>query len=83
MNRNNRESALHRAKAAAHSLKTKIGAGSLIAFSALPAFAQSGPDVSGIEAELDTYKTAVIALVISFAVVLWAIKAAGLLKPRG
>lgn len=60
----------------------KVGTASLIAFSSLPAFAQSGPDVSAIEAEFDTYKVAVIGLVIAFAVVLWAIKATGLLKPR-
>ena len=46
-------------------------------------FAQSAPDTAAIEAELTTYKTAVVALVIAFAVVLWAVKAAGLLKPRG
>lgn len=46
------------------------------------AMAQTGPDVSSIEAEFDTYKAAVVGLVIAFAVVLWAIKGAGLLKPR-
>lgn len=46
------------------------------------AMAQGGPDVSAIEAEFDTYKVAVVGLVIAFAVVLWAVRAAGLLKPR-
>lgn len=46
------------------------------------AMAQTGPDVSSIQSEFDTYKTAVVGLVIAFAVVLWAIKGAGLLKPR-
>jgi len=47
------------------------------------AFAQSTPpDTSGILAEFSTYKVAVIGLVIAFAVVLWAIRAANLLKPR-
>lgn len=46
------------------------------------AMAQTGPDVSSITTELTTYKTAVVGLVIAFAVVLWAIKGAGLLKPR-
>lgn len=52
------------------------------ALAAIPAFAQTGPDVSAIESEFDTYKVAVVGLVIAFAVVLWAIKASGLLKPR-
>lgn len=81
MNRKNRESMLVRAKASAQSLKTKIGVGSLMAFAALPAFAQA-PDTASIEAEMTLYKTAVVALVIAFAVVLWSIKGAGLLKPR-
>ena len=42
----------------------------------------AAPDVSAIQTEFDTYKVAVVGLVIAFAVVLWAIKAAGLLKPR-
>ncbi len=46
------------------------------------ALAQTGPDVSAIESEFATYKIAVVGLVIAFAVVLWAIKASGLLKPR-
>lgn len=81
MNRKNRESALLRAKAIGQSLKTKIGAGSLLAFSALPAFAQA-PDTSGIEATFDAYKLSVVSLVVAFAVVLWSIRAAGLLQPR-
>ena len=40
------------------------------------------PDTSSITAEFDLYKTAVVGLVIGFAVVLWAIRGAGLLKPR-
>lgn len=47
------------------------------------AMAQTGPDLSAITAELDTYKIAVVGLVIAFAVVLWAKRAAGLLKPGG
>lgn len=54
----------------------------ITAMAAVPAFAQTGPDVSAIESEFDTYKVAVVGLVIAFAVVLWAIKASGLLKPR-
>lgn len=46
------------------------------------AMAQGGPDLSAITTEINQYKTAVVALVIAFAVVLWAIKAAGLAKPR-
>lgn len=46
------------------------------------AMAQSGPDLSSIEAEFTQYKVAVVGLVIAFAVVLWAIKGAGLAKPR-
>lgn len=78
MNRNNKESLLHRTKA-------KIGHLALVGSTALatfPAFAGGGPDTSSITTELGTYKTAVIALVIAFCVVLWAIKGAGLLKPR-
>lgn len=49
----------------------------------MAAMAQTAaPDTSAITAEFDTYKVAVVALVIAFAVVLWAIRAAGLLKPR-
>jgi len=47
------------------------------------AFAQAqAPDTTSILDEFSTYKVAVIGLVIAFAVVLWAIRAANLLKPR-
>lgn len=56
---------------------------SALAFMAGPAFAGGGgPDLSSIVTEINAYKTAVVALVIAFAVVLWAIRAAGLAKPR-
>lgn len=45
------------------------------------AFAQA-PDLTAIETEIGLYKVAVVGLVIAFAVVLWAIRAAGLAKPR-
>ena len=63
--------------------KAQAAVGTAIALSPFAAMAQTAPDVSDIEAEFDTYKVAVIGLVIGFAVVLWAIRAAGLLKPRG
>lgn len=69
------QSAKHYANRAA-----MVAAGSMAVMGS--AMAQAGPDVSSITTELTTYKTAVVGLVIAFAVVLWAIKGAGLLKPR-
>jgi hypothetical protein len=63
-------------KARAYSLM-----GGAMALAPLAAFAQA-PDTSGIEAQFDLYKVAVVGLVIAFAVVLWAIRGAGLLRPR-
>lgn len=83
MNRNNKQSLIHRAKDTARALGAKVATGTaLVGASIGTAMAQTGPDVSAIEAEFDTYKVAVVGLVIAFAVVLWAIKATGLLKPR-
>ena len=62
--------------------KAQAAVGTAIALSPFAAMAQTGPDLSAIESEVDGYKTAVVALVIAFAVVLWAIRAAGLAKPR-
>lgn len=42
----------------------------------------SGVDTSSILAVFDEYKTAAITLLIAFIVVLWALRATGLLKPR-
>lgn len=62
--------------------KVQAVAMTALMLSPMAAFAQSGPNVSAIEAEFSTYKVAVVGLVIAFAVVLWAIRGAGLLKPR-
>lgn len=59
---------------------TKAAVGAM-ALAPAAAFAQA-PDLSSIEDEIGLYKTAVVGLVIAFAVVLWAIRAAGLAKPR-
>lgn len=69
-------------QAAKHYLGRAAAAGTALVASGA-ALAQSGPDTSAIESEFNTYKLAVVGLVIAFAVVLWAIRAAGLLKPRG
>lgn len=63
------------AKAAALGTTLMVTAGS--------ALAQDAPDVSAITTELNTYKIAVVGLVIAFCVVLWAKRGAGLLKPGG
>ena len=62
--------------------KAQAAVGTAIALSPFAAMAQGAPDLSAIEGELDGYKAAVVGLVIAFAVVLWAIRAAGLAKPR-
>lgn len=58
-----------------------MGAGATAMAVAGSAFAQA-PDLAPIETEINAYKVAVVGLVIAFAVVLWAIRAAGLAKPR-
>lgn len=40
-------------------------------------------DTSSITALFDDYKVAAVGLLIAFVVVLWALRATGLLKPRG
>ena len=83
MNRNNKQSLIHRAKDTVRNLGAKVGTGLALTGATIgTAMAQTAPDVSAIEAEFDTYKVAVVGLVIAFAVVLWSIKATGLLKPR-
>lgn len=65
------------------SLRAQVAVGSAIALSPLSAFAQTGPDTGDIESKMTEYGAAAVALVIAFAVVLWGMRAAGLLKPRG
>lgn len=65
----------------ARSLGTRATAAG-VASMALVAPAFAAVDTAAIESEFSEYKTAVVGLVIAFAVVLWAIRGAGLLKPR-
>lgn len=58
--------------------KAAVGAMALVPMAAMA----QAPDLSSIEDEIGLYKVAVVGLVIAFAVVLWAIRAAGLAKPR-
>lgn len=64
--------------------RNRVGAGLLVAMAAVPAIAQDAPTdaVAGIQSEFDLWKPVVVGLVVGFAVVLWAIKAATLAKPR-
>lgn len=61
--------------------RAMVATGGLVA-SGMALAQETGPDVSAIIAEFNLYKVAVVGLVIAFAVVLWAIRGAGLLKPR-
>ena len=53
----------------------------LASFAALPAMAAG--EAATITSVFTEYKIEVLILVVAFAVVLWTIKGAGLLKPRG
>lgn len=64
-------------------LRAQVALGTALALSPFAAMAQTGPDVSEIESKMDTYGVAAVGLVIAFAVILWGIRASGLLKPRG
>lgn len=62
------------------------GAIASTAMVAAPAFAGGGGggvDTSSILSVFEENKVAAIAIAIAFAVVLWAIRGAGLLKPKG
>lgn len=81
----NARTKLHTAANAARNatLRAQVALGSAIALSPVAAFAQTGPDTGDIESKMTEYGAAAVALVIAFAVVLWGMRAAGLLKPRG
>ncbi|MBD9368382.1 hypothetical protein [Xanthomonas sp. XNM01] len=82
MNRNNPQSLRHRAAATVKSLGGKIATGTALVGATIGTAMAQAPDLSAVEAELDVYKVAVVGLVIAFAVVLWAIRGASLLKPK-
>lgn len=85
MNRNNKESKLHQARAGIKGLGSKIATGSALALVAVGnamAQATTGPDVSAIEDKITTYGGVAAGLIIALCVVLWTLKATGLLKPR-
>ncbi|MEN4903353.1 hypothetical protein [Luteimonas sp. TWI1437] len=82
MNRKTIETALIRAKGKAAHLRNRVGGGMLVAMASVPAFAQNTADIEAIKADIDAWKPVVVGLVIAFAVVLWAIRAASLAKPR-
>ncbi|MFT4178274.1 MAG: hypothetical protein QM612_02245 [Thermomonas sp.] len=79
MDRSKFEKASQTAK---HYMGRAVSVGTGLLASGMALAQSNGPDVSSIESEFSTYKVAVVGLVIAFAVVLWAIKGAGLLKPR-
>ena len=62
--------------------RAAAGGTALMASGAAFAGGGGGADLSAITTEINSYKVAVVALVIAFAVVLWSIRAAGLSKPR-
>lgn len=70
------------AQSAKHYANRAAAAGTALMASGA-AMAQTGPDVSAITGEFDTYKVAAVGLIIAFAVVLWAKRGAGLLRPGG
>lgn len=63
-------------------LKARAAAVGTTAMAVAGSAMAQAPDLSAIETEIGLYKVAVVGLVIAFAVVLWAIRAAGLTKPR-
>ncbi len=65
--------------------RTATGVATLgVALAPALAFAQdAAPDTSEIEAKFVAYGAAAVTLVIAFAVVLWGVRGAGLLKPKG
>lgn len=67
----------------AHEAKSKVTALYVGAVSAMFApFAMAAGESTEILAVFDEYKTEAILLIVGFAVVLWTLRGAGLLKPR-
>lgn len=87
MNRNARSfrSKFDNAVQTAKNIGTKVAGTAIVATASLPAFAGGGGgvDTSSIESKMDEYGAAAVALAIAFAVILWGLRASGLLKPRG
>lgn len=83
MNRNNKESLLHRAADTVRNLKTHAAVGTAALLSSpLMAFATAAPDTSVITGKITTYVAAAVIIVLAFAAGVWGLRAAGLMGKR-
>ena len=81
MNRNNKESLLHRAADTVRNLKTHAAVGTA-ALLASPMMAFAAPDVTPITSKITIYVAAAVIIVLAFAAGVWGLRAAGLMGKR-
>lgn len=82
MNRNNKESLIHRAKATVRNVKTQAALGSVaLLASPLVAFA-AAPDTAPITGKITLYVGAAVVILLAFAAGVWGLRAAGLMGRR-